>query len=366
MGDRDVRKGPKRGAAGRKAREGKTAERDPKRAARRTGLRYVNDGEPGLCRVPKGEGFRFVGPSGEAVRDRATLGRIAALAIPPAYTDVWICADAHGHLQATGRDAKGRKQYRYHPDWSAARGETKYARMRTFGEALPALRRRLDADLGARALSREKVLALIVTLLDRTHLRVGNREYAKNNRTYGLTTLLDRHATVDGARITFRFKGKHGKLNAVTLRDARLARAVHRCRDVPGQSLFQYETDAGPHDVTSTDVNAYLREVTGEAFTAKDFRTWGGTVAGARYLAALEEEDASDAARKRSLNAMVEAVAADLGNTKAVSRKHYIHPRLFELYETGDFAGTWVRCADGPHPPELDADEAALLRFLES
>ncbi len=276
---------------------------------------------------------------------RATLARIRALAIPPAYTDVWICPDPQGHLQATGRDARGRKQYRYHADWHAVRGETKYHRLARFGEALPALRRRVDEDLRARTLTRAKVIAAVVTLLEHSGERIGSAEYARTNQTYGLSTLRDRHAKIDGTTLRLRFKGKHGLAREVTLRDRRLARIVQQCRDLPGQPLFQYDTDAGPHPITSSDVNAYLREATGEAYTAKDFRTWNGTLAAARYLAAHPCESDTQAARQRHLKALCEAVAAELGNTVAVCRKHYIHPALFDAFEAGTFEARWAQGA---------------------
>ena len=336
------------------------------RAARRAGLRYSTDAEPGLRRLRHGAGLRYVDADGRPVRDAEVLARVRALAVPPAYTDVWICADPHGHLQATGRDARGRKQYRYHPEWAAARGEAKYDGLVPFGEALPALRRRVDADLGRTTLDRDRVLALVVGLLDRTHLRVGNREYARTNDSFGLTTLQDDHAEVHGRSVAFRFRGKHGVEHEVAVRDPRLARAVRRVRDLPGQHLFQYvDAAGGQHAVTSTDVNAYLHETTGEAFTAKLFRTWGGTVEGARRLAALGAPADTAAARRAQLVGVVERVAVHLGNTPAVCRKHYVHPALFERFTAGTFADDWARAAVGPPPPpELDADEAALLRLL--
>ncbi len=337
----------------------------PERTAQRAGLVYVTDAEPGIRRESRGEGWAYFYPNGRPVRDRATRARIAALAIPPAYTDVWICRDPNGHLQATGRDARGRKQYRYHPGWQAARSQTKFGRMRAFGEALPALRRALDAHLRQKTLSREKVLALVVTLMDRTLIRVGNRAYARDNGSYGLTTLRDRHARVEGGRVTFSFKGKSGKRHAITLTDRRLARLVKQCRDIRGYPLFQYvDEDGTRHQVESGDVNAFLQEVTGQPFTAKDFRTWGGTVCGAVFLSRLDGAE-TPAERKKATQDMVQCVAEKLGNTVAVSRKYYVHPALFEQFESGSFARTWARCAEGSHPPELDAEEAALLRFLE-
>lgn len=337
----------------------------PEKAAQNAGLVYVQDGAPGIVREPAGDGFVYRWPNGREVKDEATLERIADLAIPPAYTDVWICRDADGHLQATGRDAKGRKQYRYHPRWREARDETKFDRMRAFGEALPGLRRTLEEHLRHRALDREKVLALVVTLMDETLIRVGNRSYARENGSYGLTTLRDKHARIDGSTVTFSFVGKSGKQHDVTLKDRRLARLVQQCRDITGYHLFQYLDDDGVrHEVGSGDVNTYLQEVTGQPFTAKDFRTWGGTVCGALYLSDLADAD-DEKARKQALVRMVECVAETLGNTVAVSRKYYVHPVLFRTFEDGAFGEMWQACTEGHCPPELDASEATLLRFLE-
>jgi DNA topoisomerase I len=305
-----------------------------------------------------------VDAGGRPVRDRSTLARIRSLAIPPAYTDVWICADGEGHVQATGRDARGRKQYRYHPDWHTVRGETKYHRLRAFGEALPALRRRVDADLGARTLTRAKAVAAVVALLDATGERIGSAEYARANRTFGLSTLRDGHARIEGTTLRLRFRGKHGLVREVTLRDRRLARTVQRCRDLPGQTLFQYESDDGPRPITSTDVNGYLREAMGADFTAKDFRTWAGTRAAVRFLADNSAEGETKTARQRHVRALCEAVAGLLGNTVAVCRKHYIHPAVIEAFEDGSFEKRWARAQKGETPPELEADEAALGRFL--
>ncbi|HYE59505.1 MAG TPA: hypothetical protein VD948_13420 [Rhodothermales bacterium] len=327
-------------------------------------MRHCTDAEPGLRRLRHGQGFRYVDAEGHPVRDRTTLERIRRLAIPPAYTDVWICADADGHIQATGRDARGRKQYRYHPDWHTVRGETKYHRLRVFGEALPALRRRVDEDLSRPALTREKVVAAVVALLDASGERIGSPAYVRTNKTFGLSTLRDRHARIEGTTLQLRFRGKHGLSREVWLRDRRLARTVQRCRDLPGQTLFQYETADGPRPITSTDVNAYLREVTGGDFTAKDFRTWAGTVAAARFLAGQACEDETKMARQRYVRSLCEAVAQQLGNTVAVCRKHYIHPAVLAAFEDGSFEKRWAKAHEGETPPELDPDEAALVRFL--
>jgi DNA topoisomerase-1 len=252
---------------------------DPEATAEEAGLRYVNDAMPGIRRRRAGRGFTYAGTDGRRLTDRRVLARIRALAIPPAWTDVWICPIARGHLQATGRDARGRKQYRYHARWREVRDEAKYGRMVAFGQALPRIRRRVEADLALPGLPRERVLAAVVRLLEKTAVRVGNEEYARENRSFGLTTLRNRHAEVGTSRIRFRFRGKGGKETEVELNDRRLARIVARCQELPGQALFTYlDEDGEPRTVDSADVNEYLREISGEEFTAKDFRTWAGTV----------------------------------------------------------------------------------------
>ncbi|HEY8179978.1 MAG TPA: DNA topoisomerase IB, partial [Candidatus Limnocylindria bacterium] len=262
---------------------------DPIESAEEAGLRYVTDASPGIRRRRAGRGFSYIGPDGKRVTNRDQVAWIRSLAIPPAWTDVWICTLRRGHLQATGRDVRGRKQYRYHPDWRAVRDDAKYGRMIAFGQALPAIRRRVDADLRKHGLPRERVLAAVVLLLEKTRLRVGNEEYARDNRSYGLTTLRDRHAEVGSSRIRFRFRSKGGKASDVELSDARLARIVARCQDLPGQELFAYLDDDGEvRAIGSSDVNDYLRDITGQDFTAKDFRTWSGTVLAAWALKELE------------------------------------------------------------------------------
>lgn len=304
----------------------------PAESARAVGLRYVTDEQPGIRRLRAGEGYRFVDAKDRPVRNEATLKRIRSLAVPPAWTDVWICPDENGHLQATGRDAKGRKQHRYHILWREVRDATKYDRMIEFGDALPRIRRRVTRDLAQRGLSREKVLAAVVRLMDLTFIRVGNDEYAKNNRSFGLTTLRDQHATIRGPRVQFSFRGKSGKSHSITVEDPRLARIVKRCQEIPGQELFQWLNDAGQrHDVTSGDVNDYLREISGSDFTAKDFRTWAGTVLAAEALKATREFETQRQA-KRNLKEAIEIVAEKLGNTPAVCRKCYIHPWLIDGY----------------------------------
>lgn len=305
-------------------------------AAEEVGLRYVDDRRPGLTRKRSGTGFRYLDAKGAPVRDPATLARIKALAIPPAYTDVWVCPRPDGHIQATGRDAKGRKQYRYHPDFRQARETDKFARIMAFADALPGLRRRVDADMRRPGLPRDKVLATVVHLLETTLIRVGNDDYARANKSYGLTTLRDPHVRVDGAEMTFRFTGKSGKAWDVSLKDRRVARIVKACQDLPGQELFQYlDPDGVQRDVTSSDVNAYLREIAGEDFTAKDFRTWAGTVLAALALREFEAFD-TEAGAKRNVRAAIESVAGRLGNTPTICRKCYIHPQILDCYLEGE------------------------------
>jgi DNA topoisomerase-1 len=329
---------------------------DPVASARAAHLRYVRDDRPGICRLRAGAGFRYVGPDGRPVRDPETLHRIRSLVIPPAWTDVWICPLPQGHLQATGIDSRGRKQYRYHPRWRAVRDETKFHRMAGFGKALPYIRRRIDSDLALPGLPRTKVLAGVVCLLEITHIRIGNEEYARANHSFGLTTLQDRHAEIHGATIRFRFRGKSGVRHAVHLHDRRLARLVRRCQEVPGDELFQYLDDEGkPRDIDSADVNAYLHEIAGEEFTAKDFRTWAGTVLAARAL-----RDCLPCARqaeaRRHVAAAIESVARELGNTPAVCRKCYVHPGVVSAYPDGTLYQV--------RPEDLTAEEEALLDFL--
>jgi DNA topoisomerase-1 len=316
-----------------------------------------SDAKPGLRRERAGRDFRYRDARGRAVRDAATLSRIKALAIPPAWEDVWICPAANGHLQATGRDARGRKQYRYHPAFRAKQDGTKYGRLLAFGRALPRLRGRIEADLAKRGLSRDKVLAAVVKLLDRTHLRVGNAEYAKANGSFGLSTLLDHHATIGKETIRLRFRGKSGVKHERTVSDSALARVVRHCRDLPGQDLFQYRDNHGhARPVGSADVNAYIRRATGAEFTAKDFRTWAGTVKVAARLAKLPRPK-SKAAAGRAVCGVVKAVAAELGNTPAVCRKSYVHPAVIETFTKGGFGK-----ARGTG--RLSADEARALRLL--
>jgi DNA topoisomerase I len=308
---------------------------DPRDAAETAGLSYVSDEEPGIRRKKSGKGFAYVGPGGKKVEDKATLERIRSLAIPPAYTDVWICARPNGHIQATGRDAKGRKQYRYHPAFREVRESTKYEHMIEFAKGLPAIRRTVDRHMSLPGLPREKVLATVVHLLENTLIRVGNDDYAKQNKSYGLTTLKNRHVTVSGGELRFQFKGKSGKTWRLSVKDRRIARIVKACQDLPGQDLFQYLDAAGERQsVTSADVNAYLKEITGRDITAKDFRTWAGTVLAAMALSEFEEFD-SQAKAKKNLRAAIEKVSSRLGNTPTICRKCYVHPEVFTCYLEG-------------------------------
>jgi DNA topoisomerase-1 len=347
---------------------GKTAPDDPVAAARAAGLRYVRDDRPGIRRVRRGGGFGYTDPDGRSVTDEETLGRIRALAIPPAWTDVWICPSPNGHLQATGRDAKGRKQYRYHPRWREVRDETKYDRMVAFGLALPRLRARVEADLARPGLPREKVLATVVRLLETTLVRVGNSEYARANGSFGLTTLRDRHVEVEGGTVRFAFRGKSGVRHRIDVRDRRLAQVVRRCRDLPGQELFQYVDDGGAtRAVDSADVNEYLREAAGEEFTAKDFRTWAGTVLAARALEEFRAFD-SEAQARRNVVAAVESVAKRLGNTPSVCRKCYVHPAVVDAYLDGTLLESLGRRVEREltgRLGELGPEEAAVLAFLQ-
>ena len=308
---------------------------DPRDAAESVGLVYVSDEEPGIRRRKAGKGFTYVGPDGAKVGDEATLSRIRSLAIPPAYTDVWICADENGHVQATGRDAKGRKQYRYHPKFRDVREGVKFEHVMDFARSLPAIRKTVSEHMALRGLPREKVLATTVHLLETTLIRVGNDGYAKENKSYGLTTLRDGHVKVEGAQLRFRFKGKSGKAWNLKVNDRRVAKIVKACQELPGQELLQYVDEAGQtRDVTSADVNAYLKEITGKDITAKDFRTWAGTVLAAMVLREFEAFD-SAAKAKKNVRAAIEKVSARLGNTPTVCRKCYVHPEILSTYLDG-------------------------------
>ena len=323
-------------------REGSVAEEkvSPRESAQAAGLRYVSDARPGLGRKKTASGFRYVDQHGKPVRDAETLRRIKALAIPPAWTEVWISPFENGHLQAIGRDAKGRKQSRYHAAWRTARDENKYERMMHFGDALPAIRARVDDDLGRPGLPREKVLAAVVRLMETTFIRVGNREYARENHSYGLTTMRNRHVDVEGSKMTFRFKGKSGVHHEIELMDRRLANIVRKCHDLPGQELFEYMDHEGcAHTIDSADVNAYLQAISGHEFTAKDFRTWAGTVLAALMLREFEPFSTDKEARKNVV-AAIERVAERLGNTPSVCRKCYVHPEVLKCYLDGEMIET--------------------------
>jgi DNA topoisomerase-1 len=339
----------------------------PQRSAYVAGLHYVSDAEPGIRRIRAGGGFRYVDPRGRPIRDAGVLQRIKALVIPPAWTDVWICPSATGHLQATGRDARARKQHRYHPRWREVRDEVKYGRMIAFAHALPRIRARTDRHMKQPGLPRTKVLAAVVRLLETTLIRIGNEEYAQANNSFGLTTMQDNHARVQGNSICFSFRGKGGVWHTIDLNDRRLARIVRQCRDIPGQELFQYEEDGQRRTISSTDVNAYLREIAGEAFTAKDFRTWAGTVLAAQALQEFESFD-TEAQAKRNLVRAIERVAKMLGNTKAVCRKCYIHPAVLDGYMDGGLRQTLRRRIENEiraSLSEFSPEEAAVLAFLQ-
>src|SRR5574338_1229588 len=339
---------------------------DPEQQARAAGLHYTTDHSPGIRRVGSAKRPRYVGPKGKPVRDAATLARIKSLVIPPAWTDVWICTDAQGHRQATGRDARGRKQYRYHPKWRTVRDETKFDRMLAFGYALPHIRERVERDLAIPGLPRPKVLATLVQLMEKTLIRVGNEEYARANRSHGLTTLRDHHVRLNGGSLKFRFRGKSGVEHEITVSDRRLTAIVRRCRDLPGQELFQYVDDEGvTRYVRSNDVNDYLKEITGEPFTSKDFRTWAATVLAAEALRACGPCRTKKELQSHVVNA-IDDVAGRLGNTRSVCRKCYVHPAVLAAFESGQLARAFARRAGrGARPPAgLGEGELAVLRLL--
>jgi DNA topoisomerase I len=342
---------------------------DPPQVAKEVGLRYVSDEQPGIRRQSAQSGFRYVDADGVAIRDEKTLARIQAMAIPPAWTDVWIAPRENGHIQATGRDAKGRKQYRYHAKWRAVRDEAKYGRMISFGLALPSIRKQVDEHLSLLGLPREKVLATIVYLLQTTMMRIGNEEYARTNKSFGLTTLKNRHVRIDGSAVEFQFRGKSGVYHKVKVSDRRLARIIQRTRDLPGQDLFQYlDDDGSPHSIGSADVNDYLRTITGEDYTAKDFRTWAGTVLAAMALQEFEKFD-SEAQAKKNIVRAIESVAKRLGNTPAICRKCYVHPEVIASYMDGTLLEAIRERADKELNEDLHAlrpEEAAVLAFLQA
>jgi DNA topoisomerase-1 len=340
----------------------------PHETAKEAGLRYTSDLTPGITRSRKGKGFVYHLPDGEVLKDKSIIQRIKSLGIPPAYNEVWICTDPNGHLQATGRDARGRKQYRYHPKWRSTRDENKYGRMVAFGHALPKIRKRITEDLKLSGLKKEKVLATVVSLLEKTLIRVGNEEYAKTNNSYGLTTMRDKHVNIDGQTVTFEFKGKSGVKHAISLEDPRLAKIIEKCQELPGYDLFQYIDEGGnKQSIGSSDVNAYLKEITGDDFTAKDFRTWYGTVLAAEALKEFEKFD-NEAQAKKNITQAIENVSQKLGNTKAICRKCYVHPEILDSYMDGslvkqlqsELKGTFIK-----NLKELKPEEASVVIFLQ-
>ena len=350
---------------------------DPADFARAAGLRYVTDHRPGITRKRFRDSFRYSHPDGSPVRDAETLARIKSLVVPPAWTDVWICKEANGHLQATGRDARGRKQSRYHPKWRVIRDENKYERMTHFAEALPGIRARVHHDLGLHGMPRNKVLATIVSLMEVTHIRVGNTEYARENHSYGLTTMQHEHVDVHGSEVTFSFQGKSRVHHTIHLHDKRLARIVRQCEEIPGHELFQYLDHEGNHHVIDSQaVNDYLREITGQHFTAKDFRTWHGTVMAAKMLHEFEPfRNVTEA--KKNIVAAIKQVASELGNTPSVCRKCYVHPAVLDAYMGGiskreakeeldeQIAEHGEAVAHAPDAHGLHEEEKALISLLQ-
>src|SRR5688572_14329839 len=341
---------------------------DSVESARAANLRYVTDSTPGISRRKRGTGFEYIDPSGKVVRDPEELQRFKSLAIPPAWREVWICPLHNGHLQATGRDIKGRKQHRYHPRWREVRDENKYGRILAFAKVLPLIRQSVDNDLRRPGLPRDKILATVVRLLETSHIRVGNEEYARQNKSFGLATLRNRHVNVSGSTISFEFRGKSGVEHALDINDRRLAKIIKRCQDLPGYELFQYIDDDGERrTIDSTDVNEYIRQIAGEEFSTKDFRTWAGTVLAARALQEFQSA-ASDAESKRNIVQAIESVAKKLGNTKAVCRKCYIHPAVIQSYTDGTLLRALRRRLkkeiNDSH--DLEPEEAAVLRLLKA
>jgi DNA topoisomerase-1 len=333
---------------------------DPVVAAEEAGLSYVRDHENGIRRVKTRSGFRYIDPKGKPVSDEATLKRIRSLVIPPAWTNVWICASPTGHIQAVGRDARGRKQYRYHTAYRYQRDQTKYERMLEFGKALPQIRQRVAEDLQAPGLTKRKVMATVISILERTCMRVGNEEYRESNKSYGLTTLQDKHVKIEKSVMRFRFRGKSGQDQDIQLEDPQLARIVKKCRDIPGYELFQYlDEDGTIRDVTSSDVNEYIREVTGQSFTAKDFRTWGGTGWATVILSQLGASETENDAKKAVVEAIKE-VSKKLGNRPATCKKYYVHPAILDAYSKGELTNALQSC-------EGDASvETCVMRVVSS
>jgi DNA topoisomerase-1 len=341
---------------------------DPVEVAEEAGLRYVSDDQPGYTRKKRGKGWAYFDTSGKEITDETRILRLNRLAIPPAYKDVWICPSPNGHLQATGIDDRGRKQYRYHERWRQVRDENKYEKMVVFGKALPKIRRRITRDLKKCGLPREKVLATVVELLEQTFMRIGNEEYVKENKSFGLTTLRNRHVDVKGAKLKFHFRGKRGIEHDIDVEDRRVAKVIKKLQELPGQEIFQYLDEQGEtHNITSEDVNSYLHEITGEDFTAKDFRTWGGTVMAAIALQAQEAFENKSQAKKNVKNAIA-AVSKMLGNTPAICRKCYVHPAVLETYLDGSLIEGLKKQTEqtlARSLRELRAGEAAVLSFLQ-
>lgn len=341
---------------------------ETEKMAEYAGLVYVNDQKPGITRIRKGDHFNYIGTNGKTIKDPNEIQRIRSLAIPPAYKDVWICPKPNGHIQATGRDAKGRKQYRYHKRWKEFSDETKYNKMIAFAQALPRLRKRLNRDMSLSGMPKEKVLATIVHLLEVTLIRIGNEEYAKENKSYGLTTLRNQHVEVNGSKINFKFNGKSGKKHFISLQDRHLANIVKRCKELPGQDLFEYEDEEGkPVSISSTDVNDYLQRMTDDNFTAKDFRTWAGTVLAYLALQQFKKFD-NEAEAKKNIVQAIESVSKKLGNTPTVCRKCYVHPEVFNAYLDGTLIKTIKQRAEQElleSLEDLSSEESAVLAFLQ-
>ncbi len=353
-------------ATARRKKPAVAVQQDPILSAKEAGLRYVSDMQPGIRRRKAGKSFSYLDPSGKVLRDALQLDRIRKLAIPPAYTEVWISPDPRGHIQATGRDARGRKQYRYHPRWRAVRDETKFNRLLAFAEVLPELRAQVEEDLELPGLPKEKVLATVVRLLEWTCIRIGNDEYARTNKSFGLTTLKDQHVEIRGSRVKFEFRGKSGKTHSCDVSDRRVATIVRRCQAIPGQELFQYFDETGQRQtISSEDVNEYIRRISGDDFSAKDFRTWSGTMLAAASLREIGAARTAREAKSHYLKAL-DQVSQQLNNTRSVCRKYYVHPALFDTYSAGtllnDFEGELKRArAEG-----LDQTEAAVVAILKA
>lgn len=344
----------------------KVIQQEPHISAAEAGLRYVSDITPGIRRKKRGKSFTYLDPAGKPVKDPDQIARIRKLAIPPAYTDVWICPHPKGHIQATGRDARGRKQYRYHSRWREVRDETKFTRLLAFADVLPRMRATVEADLDLSGLPKKKVLATVVRLLEWTCIRVGNEEYARSNNSFGLTTLKDQHVEVSGSTIRFEFRGKSGKAHSCDVSDRRLARIVSSCQAIPGQELFQYLGEDGTRQaISSEDVNGYIREIAGDDFSAKDFRTWTGTMLAAAALRELGPVDTDKEAKTYFLKA-IDQVSRQLNNTRAVCRKYYVHPAIFDAYTEGTLLDHYERELKRARSRGLEKEEAAVLAILRA